>query len=233
MNRLIPIEPDHDDPRALIVQASDMAVVSPFASATSGTGAAVAFTSVLGAIGAVSGRYGIASLATGTTTTGRAQIQTPLVDQILFGYGRLSMSAMILTPSSLSDGTNRYGLKIGFGNQTTLITEACGGVFRYRDNINSGNWQVYVVDSASSLTQVDTGITVAASTWYRLEIIINPAASISEFFINGVRVATVTANLQSGTSITAGLIAMIIKSLGTTSRTFYIDNLEFRQEVNR
>jgi len=43
----------------------------------------------------------------------------------------------------------------------------------------------------------------------------------------------VTANLQSGTSITAGLLAMIIKSLGTTSRTFYIDNLEFRQEVNR
>jgi hypothetical protein len=92
---------------------------------------------------------------------------------------------------------------------------------------------VNVVDSASTLTQVDTGITVAASTWYRLEIIINPDASISEFFIDGVRVATVTANLQSGTSITAGLLAMIIKALGTTSRTFYIDNLEFRQEVNR
>jgi hypothetical protein len=233
MNRLIPIEPDYDDPRAFIVQASDMAVISPFASATSGTGAAVSFGSVLGTIGAVTNRYGIASLATGTTTTGRAQIQTPLVDQILFGFGRLSMSAMILTPSSLSDGTNRYGLKIGFGNQTTLLTESCGGVFRYRDTINSGKWEVYFIDSASNLTQVDTGITVATSTWYRLEIIINPDASISEFFINGVRVATVTGNLQSGTSITAGLLAMIIKSVGTTSRTFYIDNLEFRQEVNR
>ena len=229
----VPSATDYFDAKRSILQASDMAVVSPFASAISGTGAAVSFASVLATIGAVSSRYGIASIATGTTTTGRAQIQTPLVDQILFGYGRLSMSAMILTPSSLSDGTNRYGLKVGFGNQTTIITEAVGAVFRYRDNINGGNWQIYLVDASSTLTQVDTGIAVAASTWYRLEIIINADASSTEFWINGNRVGTVVANLQSGTSITAGVLAMIIKALGTTSRTFYMDYLEFRQEVSR
>lgn len=229
----VPSATDYLDANRSILQASDMAVVSPFASATSGTGAAVSFASVLATIGAVSNRYGIASIATGTTTTGRAQIQTPLVDQIVFGFGRLSLCAMILTPSSLSDGTNRYGLKIGFGNQTTLITDAIGANFRYRDNINSGKWQIYLVDNASSVTQLDTGVAVAASTWYRLEIIINADASSTEFCINGNRVGTVVANLQSGTSITAGVLAMIIKALGTTSRTFYMDYLEFRQEVSR
>jgi hypothetical protein len=229
----VPSETNYLDAKRSILQASDMAVVSPFASAISGAGAAVSFSSVLGTIGSVSNRYGIASIATGTATTGRAQIQTPVVDQILFGYGRLSLCAMILTPSALSDGTNRYGMKIGFGNQTTLITDAIGANFRYRDNINSGKWQIYVVDSASSLTTLDTGITVAASTWYRLEIFINADASETDFWIDGTRVGTVTANLQSGTSITAGVLAMIIKSLGTTSRTFYMDYLEFRQEVSR
>lgn len=229
----VPSATDYLNAKRSILQASDMAVVSPFASATAGTGASVSFASILATVGAISNRYGFATLATGTTTTGRALVQTPLVDQIVFGYGRLSLCAMILTPSALSDGTNRYGLKIGFGNQPTLITEAVGAVFRYRDNINSGNWQIYVVDNASAVTQVDTGVAVAASTWYRLEIIINADASSTEFWINGNRVGTVVANLQSGTSITAGVLAMIIKALGTTSRSTFLDYLEFRQEVSR
>jgi hypothetical protein len=229
----VPSATDYLDAKRSIFQASDMASSNPFGTNVTGTGATVSFASILATIGAISGRYGFASITTGTTATGRAQVQTPLVDQILFGYGRLSLCAMILTPSALSDGTNRYGIKIGFGNQTTTITDAIGAHFRYRDNINGGNWQIYVVDASSTLTQVDTRVTVAASTWYRLEIIINADASSTEFWINGNRVGTVVANLQSGTSITAGVLAMIIKALGTTSRSMILDYLEFRQEVSR
>lgn len=233
MLRQVPSEPDYLDPRYAIFESSEMATVGSFTTATSGTGSQVVFTSVLATLGVFSNRYGIASIDTGTTTTGRAQIQTPLVDQIVPGFGRLSFCAIIRTPANLSDATNRYGIKIGFGNQTTTLTDAIGVHFRYRDNINSGKWQIYVVDSGAVNTTADTGITVAASTWYRLEAFVNADATITDFYINGAKVGTSTASLQSGSTITMGLMSMILKSTGTTSRSFLCDYLEFRQEATR
>lgn len=234
MLRTVPSEPDRFDPRRTVFQASEMAVVTPFTTATSGTtGAQVVFTSLLGTLGALENRYGIASIETGTATTGRAQIQTPLVDQIVAGFGRLSFCAIIRTPSSLSDATNRYGIKIGLGSITTTITDSIGVHFRYRDNINSGKWQAYTVDTVGTVTQTDTGITVAASTWYRLEAFVNKDATSTDYYINGSKVATVAATIQSGTTLQMGLLSMILKATGTTSRSFFCDYLEFRQEVTR
>ena len=234
MLRTVPSEPDRFDPRRTVFQSSDMAVVTPFATATSGTtGAQVVFTSLLGTLGALENRYGIASIETGTATTGRALIQTPLVDQIVSGFGRLSFCAIIRTPSSLSDATNRYGIKIGLGATTNSIADSIGVHFRYRDNINSGKWQAYTVDTVGTATQTDTGITVAASTWYRLEAFVNADATSTDYYINGSKVATVAATIQSGTTFQMGLIAMSSKSVGTTSRSFLCDYLEFRQEVTR
>jgi hypothetical protein len=234
MLRVLPSDPDLLDYRYSVFQSSEMAVVSPFATSTSGTtGAQVVFTSVLATLGAFENRYGIATLETGTNSTGRAVIQTPLLDQIVPGFGRLSFCAIIRTPSNLSDATNRYGIKIGLGALTSSINDTIGVHLRYRDNLNSGKWQAYTVDYLGTVTSTDTGITVAVSTWYRLEAFVNKDATSTDYYINGSKVATVAATIQSGTSMQMGLIAMIAKSAGTTSRSMLCDYLDFRQEVTR
>jgi hypothetical protein len=234
MNRIVPEPVDLFDPRRSIFQASELAMAAPFTTTTSGTtGASVSFTTVFGTLGVQSNRYGIATLETGTNSTGRANIISPVSDQIVPGFGRLSFTAVIRTPSNLSDATNRYGIKVGFGTVTTAVTDGAGVHFRYRDNINSGKWQGYTVDYTGLPTQTDLGITVAASTWYTLEAFVNADATKTVYVINGTPAATVDLALQSGATVYAGMNAMILKSAGTTSRSMHMDYLDFRQEVTR
>lgn len=234
MNRIIPDPVDLLNPRQAIFQASELAMADPFTTATSGTaGASVTFATVLGALGVQSNRYGIASLDTGTNTTGRANIISPVSDQIVPGFGRLSFTAVIRTPASLSDATNRYGIKVGLGNVTNALTDGSGVHFRYRDNINSGKWQAYTVDNTGTPTQTDLGITVAAGTWYTLEAFVNADATKTVYVINGTPAATVEVSLQTGTTFYMGMNAMILKATGTTSRVMYADYIDFRQEVTR
>lgn len=234
MIRTIPSPLDLFDPRKSIFQASEMSSAAPFSTTTSGTtGATVSFATVLGTLGVQSNRYGIASLETGTNTTGRANVISPVSDQIVPGFGRLSFCAVIRTPSSLSDATNRYGIKVGMGTVQTAITDGSGIHFRYRDNVNSGKWQAYTVDNAGTPTQTDLGVTVAAGTWYTLEAFVNADATRTTYVIDGVTVANVDLSLQSGTTVYMGMNAMIVKAAGTTSRTMHIDYMEFRQAVTR
>ena len=234
MNRIVPEPVDLFDPRRSIFQASELAMAAPFTTTTSGTtGAAVSFTTVFATLGIQSNRYGIATLETGTNSTGRANIISPVSDQIVPGFGRLSFTAVIRTPSNLSDATNRYGIKVGFGSLTTSVNDGSGVHFRYRDNINSGKWQGYTVDYTGTPTQTDLGITVAASTWYTLEAFVNADATKTVYVINGTPTATVNLELQSGATVYAGMNAMILKSAGTTSRAMHMDYLDFRQEVTR
>ena len=233
MIQTVPSILDRFNPRRVVFQSSEMATVDPFATSVSGTGAAVTFVSVLASIGSQTNRYGIASLATGTTTTGRANVLTPTLDQIVPGFGRIAFSAIVRTPSSLSDGTNRYGIKVGLSNLSTSLVDSIGASIRYRDNINSGKWQVMTTDVSSTQTFTDSGVTVAADTWYRFEIFVNANATQIQYYINGTLVATDTASLQSGTSTTLGAQVMILKALGTTSRICYLDEMSFSMEVDR
>lgn len=234
MIRTIPSPLDLFDPRKSIFQASELAIADPFTTTTSGTaGASVSFATVLGTLGVQSNRYGIATLDTGTVSSGRANVISPISDQIVPGFGRFSFCAVMRTPASLSDATNRYGIKVGIGNVTTAITDGSGIHFRYRDNINSGKWQAYTVDNTGTPIQTDLGVTVAAGTWYTLEAFVNADATRTTYVIDGVTVANVDASLQSGTTVYGGMNAMILKAVGTTSRTMHLDYIEFRQAVTR
>lgn len=223
---------DRFDPRRVIFQASDMAVAAPFTTSASGAGAAITFATVV-ATGSFPNRYGFASLDTGTTSSGRANVITPTNDQILSGYGKISFCAMMRTPSNLSDASNRYGIKIGIGNSNTTLTDSFGATFRYRDNINSGKWQLLTTDYSGAQTFTDSGITVAASTFYKLEISISANGAKAQYLINGSSIAIIDTDLLDGTNVTMGLNAMILKAVGTTSRVFLLDYMDFRMEVER
>jgi hypothetical protein len=184
------------------------------------------WTEVLNGAGSVgivqsrTGRQGVYAIYTGTTSSGFAIIHRyhsgmwPKVGQQRFDIG-------VQIPT-LSDGTDRYTLVLGFGDSNTGTTDNVDGYyFKYSDNVNSGKWQL-VTSNSSTRTTADSGITVAASTWYGLTAILNAAGTSVEFFIDGVSVGTITTNIPGATR-TYGANGRIVKALGTNSRSVEFD----------
>lgn len=68
--------------------------------------------------------------------------------------------------TTLSDVTNTYSIWAGFGDRVTA-EPTDGTYFRYTHSVNSGKFECVTSNNATR-TAVDTGVTVAAATWYRL-----------------------------------------------------------------
>jgi len=168
---------------------------------------------------------GIVRMETNASSTARTMAAVGDVNSVLFGSGRVRVTFWIRTSTNLSDGTDRYTYRIGF-NATSDMDSADAIMFRYVDNVNSGKWQA-VTRNDTVETSTDTGITVAANTWYRLEIDINSAATSVIFKIDGTTVATVATNIPSGAGDESQVMAVITKSLGTAMRYLDIDAIKF------
>lgn len=112
------------------------------------------------------------------------------------------------------------GLKLT--NTSTTATDNDQAFFRYENGVNSGKWQaIYSIGGTD--TAVDTGVTVAVSTTYELEVRID-SSRIPRFYINGALVATGTAmtnttdlipytGVQTGTTA-ARVITILEQSIG-------------------
>lgn len=198
-----------------------------FSSSASGAGAAVANT----ATGIVNDRCGIVSLTTGTTTTGRIGYYTT-VTQVVLGAGGAYYDTQIQIPT-LSDATDRFFCLIGCPDSPNGAGEPTDGIyFRYSDDANSGKFQCLSRQSSTE-TAVDSGITVVAGTWYRLEFILNTAANSISFKINNTVVATITTNIPTGDTQRTGIAYKIEKSAGTTARTLLADYVWFHKRLSR
>lgn len=138
---------------------------------------------------------------------------------------------MMCYVDALSDGTNRFKLSLGWGNNAPSIGDPQDGVvFEYSDNIISGNWRCAWYDYGLS-SSLDSGVAVAANTWYRLRIVIASDGGSAEFFINGSSVGTITDTI--GSSSNMGPVMKIVKSLGTTERSLYVDYYYWKKTVTR
>jgi len=232
MIQTYPATRDRFDPRRTVFLHSDLDSVAPFTSAVSGTSAAITFTTL--SLGAAN-RFGVATMTTGTTATGRATIGSATQDGIIFNAGTVIARTAIQTPSSLSDATNRYTLNFGFTSTlANFYTAGIGATIRYRDNANSGKWQAYAAEATGGTSATaDTGITVAASTWYAMEIRMARSGGPIQYFINGSLVATISTIAVTGAANPCGVACGIVKALGTTARTMYADYLTFEEEVTR
>jgi hypothetical protein len=81
------------------------------------------------------------------------------------------------------------GLKLT--NTPTVATDNDQVFFRYQNAVTSGRWVChYSIGGVDS--EIDSGVTVATSTFYHLRIAID-AARIARFYINGALVGTSTA----------------------------------------
>lgn len=205
---------------ALIANSQNLAV------STNGTGASVSTTAVPGE----DSHPGIATLSTGTTTTGYASIVTKAQDCIRLGGGIAHLRVVMRIPT-LSDGTDTFTVFLGFGDSAAASgtpTDAVGA--RYTHGTNSGKFQL-VGRANSTETAVDSGATAGAATWYRFDIYVAAGGASADVYLKtgagaSTLVGTISSNIPSGSGRETGIQISIVKSAGTTARTIDVDLVE-------
>lgn len=91
--------------------------------------------------------------------------------------------ACFTTGAAITTSILWVGLKLT--NTPTVTTDINSTFIRYENAVNSGKWQANV-SIANSDSTVDTGITVAAATTYRLRIIFDRLRYASIYMANGM-----------------------------------------------
>lgn len=193
---------------------------------TGGTAAAVAAITLPD-----STSQGTSQLTTGTTATGRSAIRGGVTGAVRLGLGKTYFTARIRIPT-LSDATNRYVLRVGFGDNDSA--DMVDGVYFEYDDSASAFWRTKS-SSNSVRTIINSSVTVAINTWYRLDIEVNDAGDEAKFYIDDVLVATHNAangyNIPTGAGRETSVGTFVIKSIGTTARTILLDWMGMRMEL--
>lgn len=165
---------------------------------------------------------GILQLNTGVSATGEVCILSQPLG-LLFGGGVTTYEAVVNIPT-LSDGTETFTARFGFGDQGSgggAITD--GAWFEYTHSVNSGNWTINT-SSNSSPTSANTS-TAVGTGWVRLKVECNAAGTSMAFYVNGSQVTNspITTTIPTGASRNFGVMASMLKSNGTTLRAANID----------
>lgn len=141
-----------------------------------------------------------------------------------FGTSHMVCGFSMYIPT-LSTSAQRFMSQVSITNNpsgTSLNNNNSIGI-RHDDNTNSGKWQFFSRNNAGSETTVDTAITVVANTVYRGLMMIDKARSEARLFItDGTNTyqGRITGNMPN--AVLAGARAIIVKSVGTTSRIFNV-----------
>lgn len=186
----------------------------------SGTGAGVGFTN---STNVDANHPGVITVACGTSGAGTARVQ--LYEKSVVLGGSLLWWETLINISALSDGTNTYTTYLGLHDNIGGTNPNNGIFFRYTHSVNSGNWQG-VARAASSETVLNTSTAVAATTWIRLAIACDAAATLITFYINGSSVGTVNATIPT---LPIGSQITITSTAGTLSRIVYVDYIQLVQ----
>jgi len=169
---------------------------------------------------------GVVRLSTGTTATGCALRGCGHAGLMLHENGKiLRLQSRIRLEDLTASGSQEFrawgGVSLGFAANTAPATTY--GVYWYYDKTNA-DW-ILRRRAGVTTTDVATGITVAADTWYDMELVVTGNATDtaveSELFINGTSVASVS-TLTAMICYNA-VSAAIQKQVGTTARLMYVD----------
>jgi len=145
---------------------------------------------------------------------------------IQLGSMDLYIEAVIRT-GALATASEDYCLTVGLNDNSAYNANGAptdGVYFQYNRAVTGDFWGTRTC-SNSSVTANTSTIAVAASTAYRLGIVIS-AATDAKFFVNGVQTAdTHTANLPTGASRQTCLCLKIDKTAGTGASELFVDHL--------
>lgn len=169
----------------------------------------------------VDGHPGIVQLSTSGSSTA-APIQRFVTTVLTLGGGRITAEWAILIPV-LSDGTETFEVKLGFGDSTTGADPANGVWLSYTHGVNSGQW-VGKTSAASTPSSSNSTSAPSADTWYNVRVVVD--GTTATFYVNDVLIATVSTNVPT---LTVQPFIQIVKSVGTTTRTLRSDMFLMRQ----
>lgn len=214
-------------PSTIIEHYDDFIGTSTWFSFTGGGGSSSSMTSAsAGSQTSAPNHMGLIHMTCGTTTTGYAFQRSSSLAALQVGAGEIVLEGMIII-DDLSDGTETFTFEFGISDKAAnTFTDGC--LIRYSHGLNGGKFQ-YISSNTSSFDAVDSGITVAADTWYKLKIVINAAATEATFTIDGAASQTITETLNTSTG--HGVICGLTKSAGTTARTMKVDYLGLKVTV--
>lgn len=140
---------------------------------------------------------------TTTTTSGDQVILVPHLDVSQSAWGTVTWGTdqsviweCWLKTQTITTSTIWAGLKLT--NTSVVATDNDQAFFRYNDATNAGKWQA-VYSIANTDNTKDTGITVAANTWYHFAIVIR-SDRCAEFYIND-ELMTVSGTLTDATDL--------------------------------
>jgi hypothetical protein len=169
---------------------------------------------------------GVVTLACGTTNTGRQTIESNNgINRILAG-GNQTIEWRVQV-SALSTSAQRYTIYAGLRDGNAAGDAANSICFKYSDNLNSGQW-LGQTRNASTSTNVNSSVAVAASAWYKLRFQVNAGGTNVDFYVNDVYIGSSTTNIP--TTNPMRFMAMIEKSVGTTNVNYLVDSLYYRTE---
>lgn len=131
----------------------------------------------------------------------------------------------VRTPSSLTNITLWAGLKLT--NTPVIATDADQAFFRYANGTDT-NWQC-ITSNNNTDTQADSGIALAASTEYRLWVVID-ASRVPHYFINGVEVSGTAATALKDTTDYIPYIG-ILSASSATAKTLVVRNVWISRKV--
>lgn len=192
----------------------------------SGTNATVTNVTV-----AETGVFGVWSLDTGSTTTGRSALysgRSATGAALVLGQGVTKIKTKIKIPT-LSTSGERYKILFGLVGDSTTGTVNDGVYFEYSE-ASSTNWRVCTANDGTR-TETNSTTVVGANAWVRLEIAVSALADVVTFLLNGSTISSVTTNIPTGTGDPVSPILGIFKSAGSTSRSVQTDYVGFSLEL--
>ncbi len=182
----------------------------------------------------MSAGYGdVASLATGTTTTGGAAVYSLSEPPLLANY--YYCSGGVMGPANLCDGTDTYWAAMGIDSGISTVYPTSGAFFVYdMYNANSivsnatfsatwtNNW-IAVCANGSTYTNVDTKLPVIASSTPTNRFLVIATTTAIFYYTNGVLSATITnATPTVNLYMAKAIMKKTATGAGTTSRNLLI-----------
>lgn len=201
------------------------AVSNPFGRgwtpSTAGTGASV--NGISSVVSSGNNNLGVVEVAAGTTTAGVAGAALS-VQSVLLGYGTYYGEWRVSIPT-LSTAGQQYVFYVGFIDDSSTTGDMGDSIyFEYRQATDT-HWR-FATSTLGTRTKTNSATTVTAGAWVTLGILVNAAATLATFFINGASVGTINTNIPTTTGDTVGNGFKIVKNAGTTSRSGYVDYMQ-------
>lgn len=178
---------------------------------------------------ATSGHPGVWIIGTGSSTTGSSNIRlenSSTQGMFILGGGAISIQWVCQIPT-LSDGTNTFTVRIGFGSNTAA--DFNNGVYFQGDTNADTHWLIKTAANGSRSST--TSSNVIDTNWHRYRIDISADATLATYYVDDVSIGTQSTNIPTNSTYYISPYVQIVKSAGSTERTVNVDLFVLYQKL--